>query len=189
MSLVAQPHVSITKQREAYAKAGGICIICGKKLSADESKWSVDHFIPRAIYKWVPKGGMKELIESGQNIFVVHPQCNFSKDSTLPTNQNINSMHMNSAVKEEIKELYHAAENNVNEYRAIKQSTLDMQDRKCAICGKKLGLNDATLRRIDNHKGRRRENAMCLCDNCNRLAGNPHYKRKAVKKNNIKSTK
>lgn len=183
-----QPHVSKTKQREAYAKANGICVICGKKLSSDESKWSVDHFIPRAIYKWVPGRSMRELVESGQNIFVVHPQCNFSKDSSLPTNQSINTMHVSAEVKQEVKELYKEAEGSVIVYRAMKQSTLDMQERKCAICGKKLGLNDATLRRIDNRKSRKRENAMCLCDGCNRKAGNPWYKKKAVKKNNIKAT-
>lgn len=87
MSYYNRPKVSITKQREAYARTKGICVICGKPLTKDESKWSVDHFIPRAIYKWVKDEKTKELIESGKNTYVVHAHCNFAKDSTLPTNQ------------------------------------------------------------------------------------------------------
>ncbi|MBR0410473.1 MAG: hypothetical protein IJI25_05660 [Eubacterium sp.] len=177
-----KPHVSITKQREAYARVKGICIICGKKLSASESRWSVDHFIPRAIYKWVPDKKTKELIESVDNIFVVHPQCNFSKDSALPTNQAIKNMHAEKKVKDTMRDLYKEAEDSIVAYRAMKQSTLDGQKKRCAICGKQLSLNNATMRRINNHKGRNRENAMCLCDKCNIRAGSPGQKRRMINK-------
>ncbi len=182
------PQVSITKQRIAYKKTNGICVICGKRLSADENTWSVDHFIPRAIYKWIKDDEeARSIIESEKNIFVVHSYCNFAKDSSLPTNRNIDSMHAPESVKNSVRELYRRTEESVNKYRAIKQSTIDSQGRKCAMCGKKLELNDATLRRIDNKRGRNRENAMCLCDECNRLAGNPNYKKRMVKKKNIQA--
>ena len=74
--------VSITKQRAAYNKTNGICVICGKKLSDDENLWSVDHSIPRAIYKWIKDDDeARSIIESEKNIFIVHPYCNFAKDS------------------------------------------------------------------------------------------------------------
>lgn len=178
-------HISMTKKREAYARVNGICFICGKKLGDNENEWSVDHFIPRAVYKWVPNKELRSLIESEDNIFVVHPQCNYSKDSALPTNEKINSMHTQRVVKEGIKELYRVSAPSIAKYKAIKQSAWDVQDRKCAFCGKRIPLSAATLRRRDNNKSRNRDNAMCLCENCNVMAGNAHYKKKMVKKKGI----
>ena len=173
-------HVSITKQREAYARTNGICVICGKALSEDESKWSVDHFIPRAVYKWVDVKNIRNIIESPDNIFVVHPYCNFDKNSTLPTNQVIKEMHADKTVKTRMQKVYKEAEKGVLSYRSMKQSTLDSQDKKCASCGKRISLSEATMRRIDNKKGRNRENAMCLCDKCNLKACKPNGKKKIM---------
>ena len=175
-------HVSITKQREAYARTKGICVICGMPISKDERKWSIDHFIPRAVYKWVRDDQAKELIESGDNIFIVHTHCNYDKDSTLPSNQVIKDMHADKAVKNTMRDLYKEAEESVVSYRAMKQSTLDAQDKKCAICGKTLTLNEATMRRVNNKKSRSRENAMCLCEKCNVKAGSSGNKKRMVKK-------
>lgn len=183
--LAPKTNVSITKKREAYKKANGVCFICGKKLSKKESEWSVDHFIPRAVYKWAPNEKVQNRIESGDNIFIVHPECNYSKDSALPTNKSINAMYAKEAIKAGIKELYRESEQSLVKYKAVKQSTLASQDRKCALCGKNISLNTATLRRKDNRKPRCRENAMCLCENCNIKAGNAHYKRAMVKKKKI----
>ncbi len=174
--------VSITKQRAAYARNNGICVICGKKISPNEKEWSVDHYIPRAVYKWVPDKVSKDLIESQDNLFIVHQKCNFSKDSTLPTNQAISSMHANKEIKDKTLKLYNKTQDGVDTYRAIKQSTFDSQGKKCAVCGKKLTINDATLRRISNNKGRNRDNAMCVCERCNIKAGTTEQKRKMVKK-------
>lgn len=186
VSLAQKTHVAIAKQREAFAKTKGICVICGKKLREEEKYWSVDHFIPRAIYKWIPDIKTRELIESGKNIFIVHHQCNITKDSALPTKQSISDMHASDEIKADIRELFRATEKSVIAYRSIKQSILDNQNKKCAICDKELGLNEATLRRINNNLDRSRENAMCLCDNCNRKAGNSKFKRWAVRNKNIK---
>ena len=41
-------------------------------------------------------------------------------------------------------------EDKVIRYRAIKQSTLDSQQKRCGNCGRKLSLGDAVLRRIDD---------------------------------------
>ena len=183
--MAIKSHVSIKKKRDAYNRVNGVCFICGKKLSNNEIEWSVDHFIPRAVCKWVPNAKLQSLIKSGENIFIVHPECNYSKDSSLPTNKRIETMHAQNAVKAEVKELYRVSEPSLVKYKAIKQSTWDSQDRKCALCGKRIPLDAATLRRKNNKKPRCRDNAMCLCKNCNVKAGNPHYKRVMVKKKNI----
>ncbi len=182
MSYNDRVRVSITQQRDAYARTNGICVICGQRLTKDESKWSVDHFIPRAIYKWVGNKEIKDLIEGSRNIFVVHEQCNFGKDSTLPTNQVIKSMYASDSIKVEMRELYKEVEDSVINYRAMKQSTLDGQSKRCAGCGKALALSDATMRRINNHEKRSRENAMCLCENCNIRASYKGQKSKILKK-------
>lgn len=171
---------SIGKQRAAFARTKGICIICGRPLSNDEGKWSPDHFIPRAIYKWVPSKRTQSLIESAGNIFVVHQWCNFDKDSALPTKQSISRMHASKDILDDMRELYKATEDSIVAYRAIKQSTLDSQGRRCKICGRRLTLNGATLRRIDNRKERTRENAMCLCRNCNRKAASTSQKERML---------
>ena len=175
-------NVSITKQREAYARTNGKCIICGKTISKNEADWSVEHFVPRAIYKWVHDKNAEKIIESGDNIFIVHPRCNFKKDSSIPTNQLIKSMHADKKTKDEMRDLYKNLEDSVGSYRAIKQSTLSGQDNKCALCGKKLTFNDSTLRRINNRKGRNKSNAMCLCERCNKKASSTETKNNMVNK-------
>lgn len=174
--------VSIYRQRKAYARTKGICVICGKPISRDESAWSVDHFIPRAIYKWVPGIRIQRLIESGDNIFIVHPRCNYKKDSALPTNRLIKSMHADDEILDSMRALYKEAEEGVVAYRAIKQSTLDSQGRRCAICGRRISLNDSTMRRINNRRGRTKDNAMCLCNRCNAKAGSSWQKKRMVKR-------
>ena len=180
MGYQTRPRVSITKQRKAYARTKGVCVICGKPLPENERQWSVDHFIPRAVYKWVRDSQTKALIESGENIFIVHAHCNFDKDSALPTNRAIKDMHADREVKDDMRKLYKAAEGSIASYRAMKQSTLDAQGKKCAACGKRLSFNDATMRRIIDRKGRSRDNAMCLCERCNVRACSAAAKKQMV---------
>ena len=174
--------VAITRQREAYARMNGICVICGKRISEDETQWSVDHFIPRAIYKWVPNDATKKALESDDNLFVVHRRCNYKKCADLPSTDKIKNMHADEKTKDSMQNLYKNVESSVKAYRGIKQSTFDSQDRKCAACGKRIKLEDATLRRIDNHSGRVRDNAMCLCAECNLQACVSKKKKEIAKK-------
>ena len=163
-------YVSITKQRQAYNKTKGICIICGKKISKDEKRWSVDHFIPRAVYKWVPDEEIKKRLEGEENVFIVHEGCNFDKDSLIFTAPDIKKLQVDRSVREEIYRLYKDSEECIRDYRAMKQSTLDLQKKKCAACDKELSFKDATMRRIDRKKKRTKDNAMCVCGKCNLLA-------------------
>ncbi len=179
----------MSKLIDAYNRTNGICFICGKPLPSDEKEWSVDHFIPQAIYKWTKDKEAKELIRSNENLFIVHPKCNYSKDSALPTKKAISQIKAGQDVKKKLNKLYSQVQENVDEYRSIKQKTFAAQDSKCAICGKKLKIENSTLRRINNNKGRNVQNAMCLCINCNTRAGSSSQKNKMTGKAQDKKVK
>ena len=180
----------MSKLIDAYNRTNGICFICGKPLPKNEKEWSVDHFIPQAIYKWTKDKEAKELIRSNENLFIVHAKCNYSKDSALPTKKAISQINADNKVKKTLNELHSKVQESVDEYRSIKQKTFALQDNKCAICGKALTLNNSTLRRINNNKNRSAKNAMCLCMNCNTQAGSSSQKNKMTVKaqdRNVKS--
>ena len=159
--------VPVEIQRASYERTKGICVICGKPLSRYESKWTVDHFIPRAVYKWVPDKKIKRITMNRDNLLIVHGRCNLNKGSVLPTNRMIDEMYAEEDVKESLRRLYKKAEENIIRYRAIKQSTLDSQDKRCAACGRRISLNHSVMRRVDDSQPRSRENAMCMCEKCN----------------------
>lgn len=172
--------LSQNKKQLIYEKTNGICIICNQSIDNDPAQWSVEHYIPRAIYKWVPNGELEAQLESPANLFIVHHHCNFKKDCALPNIKKINALQLNDTTKTELRNLYRSVADSIAQYTAIKQSTWDTQHRKCHFCHRPIRLNWTTLRRIDNHLPRIRSNAMCLCFYCSVKAGNPHYKKRMV---------
>ena len=184
---------SYNKKNIAYQKTNGICIICSRQVSSDMEKWSVEHYIPRAIYKWVPSQQLRDVLESVENLFIVHQKCNERKDADLPTIKSIHHLPISSELKLELLQLYKSVESEISEYRAIKQSVLSSQNALCYFCNHKICMLNSTLRRLDNKKQRIATNAMCLCLSCSIRAGNPSYKRKIVKQklsnSNIKPEK
>lgn len=172
--------LSINKKLLIYQKTDGICIICNRPISLNPAQWSVEHYIPRAIYKWLPNQELEAKLESPTNLFIVHHDCNFKKDCALPNIKKINNLKINESVKTELRHLYKSVADSLAQYTAIKQSTWDSQQRKCYFCHRNITLNFATLRRINNNLPRSRNNAMCLCFYCSVKAGNPHYKKRMV---------
>lgn len=172
--------LSTNKKLLIYQKTNGMCIICNQLIHNDPTQWSVEHYIPRAIYKWLPNQELEAKLESPANLFIVHHDCNFKKDCALPNIKKINELQLNQHVKNELLELYKSVADSVAQYTAIKQSTWDAQHRKCYFCHRYTKLNFATLRRINNSLPRVRSNAMCLCFYCSVKAGNPHYKKRMV---------
>ena len=75
---------SLKLKIKTYEKTQGICIICCKMIEKRPAHWSLEHFLPRAIYKWLPDPELEARLESPANLFVVHKQCNLVKDSHLP---------------------------------------------------------------------------------------------------------
>lgn len=182
MVSIYKKQLSDNQKHIVYQKTNGICIVCGKKVSDDMQKWSVEHYIPRAIYKWIPTQSLRDILESESNWFIVHKNCNIKKDADLPTIKSIQNLPVDNRLKVEMVQLYRSVENELSQYRAIKQSVLAGQNYKCLFCNRHISLLQATLRRKDNRRARLADNAMCLCFTCSVRAGNPSYKRKMVKK-------
>lgn len=179
---------SLKLKIKTYEKTQGICIICRKMIEKQPAHWSLEHFLPRAIYKWLPDPELETRLESPANLFVVHKHCNLAKDSHLPNVAQIRRLPVPAHIKDELEALYWWTKPYFAQYTAIKQSTWDRQNRQCAFCSRNIALARATLRRRDNQFARSRDNAMCLCLPCSVRAGNPHYKRKMVAKRQLAIT-
>lgn len=175
-------HVPMSMRRKSYAYTDGKCVICGKLLPPDPDEWSVDHFVPQAIRKWIPGRRIRDLVDRQDNLFVVHPKCNFSKGSDLPTNAMISGMHASAKVKRGMRRLRQAAQKDIDAYRRLKRDVLRKQGYRCPGCGRHIDLSTATMRRIDDTSARTKRNAMCLCERCNRYATNADRKRLLAKK-------
>lgn len=173
------------RKKRAYDKTRGVCIICGKPIADDPEQWSLEHYIPRAVYKWVRSSELESRLESVVNLFVVHIHCNFKKDSQMPSHKTIANIHANDAIKTELHQLYDQVASNIAQYHAMKQSVWDKQGRLCVFCQRPLPLKKAILRRKNNLLDRTKDNAMCLCFRCSTRAGSEKYKHKMVKKKQI----
>ncbi|QMT31619.1 hypothetical protein [Alysiella filiformis] len=174
------------KRKAAHQNSNGICILCNKPILSHE-KWSVEHFIPRAIYKWIPKPEIEWQVESDANLFAVHMDCNLNKNAEIPTVRTINALRVAPSVKEKLLLVYWAIYDDIEAYRSMKQSVWAKQNGACAFCEKAIRLTKATLRRIDNRFERSRENAMCLCFHCSLRAARPAHKQKMVNRKRLLS--
>lgn len=163
-------------KQKIYKKTQGICIFCGKKLSSDGLDWSVEHFFPRAIYKWIPNPEVSKVLESLSNLFIVHIPCNISKDSRLPNLKNIHALHANDDIKANLHALYIHIESAIKDYHNLKNNQWLTQQKCCGFCQKPVKLVRTTLRRKHNDLPRSAENAICLCYRCSMKANNPAYK-------------
>lgn len=177
-----QRKVSKEEKWALYRKTQGVCIICGRSISRNVSRWTVEHYIPRAVYKWVPTYKALKTIENFDNLFIVHSWCNVKKNADLPTVQSIRDLEVNEAIKNRVLELYQQIDEEIAKYRQIKQKVLSDQDFHCLFCRRQIGLLDSTLRRKDNHKEREIGNAMCLCFRCSLRAGRKAYKVEMISK-------
>lgn len=174
----------LERRQQAYQNSNGICILCNQPILSHE-KWSVEHFIPRAIYKWIQKPEVELQVESAANLFAVHMDCNLKKDAEIPTVNTINSLNVSQTIKDELLLVYREIYDSIEQYRSMKQSVWAKQECSCAFCKKRIRLVKATLRRINNQLERTRENAMCLCFHCSLKASHPEYKKKMVDKKQL----
>ena len=155
----------IVKQ-QLYEKTAGRCIICDKRIANSTHQWSVEHFIPRAIYKWLPNATLKKNLESYANLFIVHIACNNFKDSSLPTLNQLQALKLQDRDKKHLLTMYITVETDIQAYRVLKQSVWNRQLCKCLSCQKMMSLSEATLRRFDSEQPRGHDNAMCVCFGC-----------------------
>ena len=97
---------SLKLKIKTYEKTQGICIICRKMIEKQPAHWSLEHFLPRAIYKWLPDPELEARLESLANLFVVHKHCNLAKDSHLPNVAQIRNLPVRAHIKDELEALY-----------------------------------------------------------------------------------
>ena len=182
MTSIYKKNVSDAKKYLIYKKTHGICIICSKKIVCDCNQWSLDHYIPRAIYKWIPDQDLRNKLESLDNLFIVHRKCNINKDANLPTLKDIHNLPIDNDLKSNMVNFYQSVEDRLIQYQALKQGVLTTQKFRCLFCKRTISVFNSTLRRIDNKKLRVMDNAICLCFFCSVRAGNSKYKQKMVAK-------
>lgn len=170
------------KKRKAYNKTHGICFICGYQVSENPAHWTLEHYIPRAIYKWVSIPNLKSQLESLDNLFITHDKCNLNKDSEVPTMQQIQALSIDEDIKTQLLNLYINIKPALEAYQTIKNNVLQQQNHHCFFCSKTVSYNRAVLRRKDNRQGRTENNAMCLCLECSIKTSNEKYKHDMVRK-------
>lgn len=171
---------SLHKKEQILRKTRGKCILCGQRVALDDNS-NIEHYIPQAIYKWVEHPELRQQLESLDNLFIVHKKCNRKKDSRLPTQKNISTLRVHHEIKEQLRALYQAVIDSVNAYKSIKQSAWEAQKRECYFCEKPITIHQATLRRENNDLPRQRDNAICVCAQCNIKAGNKRDKANMVR--------
>lgn len=174
--------LSVSDKQTLYDKTHGKCILCGKIMLKGQQELSLEHYIPRAIYKWIPHKKLKQQLEGFNNLFIVHKQCNFIKDSNLPNTKQIKRLPIDEHTKTLLLSFYKSIENELIQYQAIKQRVLQQQQNQCLFCHKTISLKTSTLRRKNNNQARHQDNAMCLCTKCNFRTFNTQYKHDMVQK-------
>ena len=149
-----------------------VCALCGEAIVSDDL--SMDHFVPRAVDKWVtkelrPKQRVKihSAILSQANLLSSHKGCNFAK---LDAIMSIEELYINSKAElNRVTTTYTICQPAINRYLFYKKNVLDRQEGKCYICRQPLQGRSSTIRRINNVKERRWDNACIVCSECNSL--------------------
>lgn len=188
---------ALSKEDKIYCKTQGICILCGKKVHKPRSNinghtqmkgrrsFTIEHYFPQAIYKWVERPNLKSQIKHLDNLFIVHQQCNVNKDSHIPTKHHIHRLYAHQDIKHQLEQLYERLLDDINAYNALKKSVWSKQNKQCFFCDKSITFVQATLRRLDNNLKRIKENAICICSKCNIRAGSRQGRIRLLKQKGI----
>jgi hypothetical protein len=145
------------------------CAICGKDLENEEQKIHVGHLINKSVYKWTKRllnfqGERKllECIESPDNIILTHEECNTDKIDIIPSIQYIESLKITEDREEQFENLYNDCCGFIAMYIEIKKSVRHHQNNKCACCGRKINMDNCSLKRVDKKFDRVTENAVAV---------------------------
>ena len=147
------------------------CLYCGVKL--DDENRSVEHIIPLAVFKWSGRDSEDPYFDlinkAGYNVFWSCKRCNSLKGNSVPTKHEINRLRLDDVSMKHIRYVYSRYKVDIDSYLALKSRVLHGQDDKCACCGRKLiaGVDDYSLRRIDDKSVRKVWNACVVCEECN----------------------
>lgn len=172
--------------RKVLERQDGVCIYCGKHIDMGEQRgvsWSLEHVVPRAVYKWVERVMSKdevnkcfELIDSKDNLAITCCSCNVRRGSLLPS---VDSVISNKYMSDDLKSMYINTIAGLQKYMDIYKAVIDIsykrQNCKCARCGSFLPLSQATLRRRNKNKLRTVKNGMLVCPYCNDVLSKGKY--------------
>ena len=188
---------SMTRKRKPFSTAylrqllqeqNGVCIYCGKPISIDEQRgviWTVEHIIPRAVYKWLERclsvedcNLLYSLIDNKNNIAISHYSCNLQQGSSVPTEEDIDKLICSTTLKERYKNQIRLSLKFIELYDSVLDVVWSRQKCKCGKCGKILPKHYATIRRRNYGKNRTINNAIAVCYSCNmEISTNQHGRR------------
>lgn len=154
-----------------------MCIYCGEYIDIREPRgiaWSVEHIVPRTVYKWIERTAPKSVvencfrdIESLSNLAITHHHCNYACGCSLPTAESIkNNNYIPEPLKTEYLNSLQRLKPYVDKYLVILDYLLKKQKSKCGRCGCLLRIDQAVLRRRNVNKIRNIRNAIVLCPEC-----------------------
>lgn len=181
--------IGVTKRNIVTNRNNCRCILCGKSIKPDSEEYidktNIEHIIPLLIFKWTQyKNNYKDtywldLLNSDDNIAVVHVRCNDKKGNRILSNKQIKALHTPRRHKEKIIEIKKEVQPLISQYLNLHNRILIKQNNKCYKCGRYITYHTSTIRRINKHKQRSFYNACALCATCNYNLQN--HKRKNIK--------
>lgn len=147
------------------------CCYCGKTFLFRNR--TVEHFLPKALVKWnvsednTVNGELLAAVRSVKNMGFCCDDCNENKGCYIPTPEEFAVICKYEDKIPIYRELYEKCKTFIEGFNKMVADTAESQGNKCNLCGNPLIREETIIRRI-NWDGRRcRENAMCICKQCN----------------------
>lgn len=138
------------------------CVYCGKYKKA-----TVDHFYPKAIYRWCGDEYKEAIIDKKNTVYACRA-CNFRKQEKIYPIETV----QDEEKKKELVEVRKNIGDGVSKFFGLKKKLRKKQNGRCYGCGKMMTKNEGIIRRIDPEKPRKLENACLVCDKCNKKETN-----------------
>lgn len=160
-------------------KSHSMCAICGLPVNIRGRRkydWNIDHIVPRCVLKWPCTFSRDEHIQANRrlidelssrdNMVITHPACNENKGCVIPTEDYINTLHINRYAKKEALSVLHVLRDAIYTHRTTLSKMLMKQHGCCYVCKKALS-DDCAPRRLDETNPIRDETTgVLLCPEC-----------------------
>lgn len=129
------------------------CMYCGRVLKITPENrsdrgidnWNVEHFVPKAVLKWVADylneeefDDLCKMINSDDNLGIACCVCNTYKNETISEESEIDKMFTSQEKKDGYKDIFKRSEVFRETYETLKEELLEKQHGRCAGCGIKI---------------------------------------------------